>query len=96
MKPSLIDEFILFSKYLSFTETAKALGITEPTLSKHMQQLESALEIKLIARRRKNALTPAGDYFLRNIYALNERYETIVENCQKLQDSPQEIKGRQS
>ena len=81
MGQSLLDEFIVFSRYLSFTNAAEELHMTESALSKHMQRLERDLGIKLIARGRQVALTPAGDYFLRNIYALTERYESIVDAC---------------
>lgn len=49
-----------------FTEAAKRLGVSQPTLSRHLQSLEQELGVRLLTRTpRGAALTDPGQRFLR-------------------------------
>ncbi len=49
-----------------FTEAAKRLGVSQPTLSRHLQALEQELGVRLLTRTpRGAALTDPGQRFLR-------------------------------
>lgn len=45
-----LREFTELAKHLNFTETARVLGMSQPTLSKHMSALERDLRITLFER----------------------------------------------
>jgi DNA-binding transcriptional LysR family regulator len=45
---------------LSFTKAATELFITQPAVSKHIQELEEAYKVKLLTERVLNFLTQAG------------------------------------
>ena len=59
-----IEVFVAIVKENGFTRAAERLGITQPTVSLHLQTLEKELGVKLIDRDgRKVMLTPAGRIF---------------------------------
>ena len=65
--------FIDIAETLSFTESAKRCGITQPALSKAITQMEEELGFKLFNRSSRAVhLTPAGDVFF------NEDRKSVV------------------
>jgi len=55
--------FAAFARRRSFSAAAAELRISQPAISKHIADLESALGLKLVERtRRDGALTSAGDF----------------------------------
>ncbi len=60
-----VKMFSLLAKKLNYTETAKALDVSQPTLSRKIKQLEEYLNVTLIHRRGNTiSLTPQGKGFL--------------------------------
>ena len=56
-----LESFVAIVKYKSFTNAAKHLYISQPTISSHMQALEEELQTPLIIRTTKNIeITPRG------------------------------------
>ena len=69
MELKQLESFVAVVVYKSFTEAAKQLYISQPTISTHIQALEKELETKLIVRTTKSIeLTKRGA----------ERYECAV------------------
>ena len=74
---NLLAEFVLLARYLNFSKTAQELNLTQPTLSRHIVQLEEELGMQLFRRDKQSVtLTEAGALFLlvvdnisRNLYA---------------------------
>ena len=57
--------FVKVAEMLSFSKAAKALYITQSTLSQQIKQLEDELDIALLFRNNHNvSLTEAGETFL--------------------------------
>lgn len=55
--------FAAFARQRSFSAAAAELRISQPAVSKHIAELEEALELKLVKRsKRDGALTEAGDF----------------------------------
>lgn len=55
--------FAAFARQKSFSAAASELRISQPAVSKHIADLETALGLKLVERtRRQGALTGAGDF----------------------------------
>lgn len=64
----ILRTFQVAARHLNFHQTASALYLSQPTVSKHIQQLEDELGCELFERwGRSLRLTPAGERFL--IYA---------------------------
>ncbi len=60
-----IEVFVAIAREKSFTKAAEVLGISQPTVSLHLQSLEKELRVKLFDREGKSiSLTPAGKVFL--------------------------------
>lgn len=68
-----LRSFLVLGKTLHFNKAADRLFISQPALTKQIQQLEAQLEVKLFLRsKRKVALTPAGEYLMKEAeYMLN-------------------------
>ena len=60
--------FAAFARQRSFSAAAAELSISQPAISKHIAELEHALELKLVERaRRDGALTKAGDFVANHV-----------------------------
>ena len=77
MDTRLLTYFLAVAKEGNVTKAAEALHITQPTLSRQMQDLETMMETSLFDRnKRKITLTEAG-------YLLKERAEEILDLVDK-------------
>lgn len=60
-----LQSFVAISKYKNFSKAAKALYLTQPTISHHIQTLEDELNATILVRTSKNvSLTKAGQLLL--------------------------------
>ena len=71
-------EFICLSSDLNYAKTAKKLHISQPSLSRHIADLEKELGFKLFERA-PLALTPAGKFYLESISGIIEQIDDVVE-----------------
>ena len=81
MKIEHLTEFAVLARYLNFSVAAKKLYLTQPSLSSHIQSMESELRVELFDRGAELSLTPAGSSFLQNAQRLLAEYEAAVEEC---------------
>lgn len=73
-----LQVFIAVANRLSFTKAASELYITQPAVSKHIQELEENYKIKLFDRKgSKISLTQAGEILLKYCKNIFEIYRTI-------------------
>ena len=86
---SRIGIFIEVAKQESFTKAAEKLGITSSAISKQVQNLEEALQIKLLNRTtRKVSLTEEGlRFYERTSRAINDIRE-VTEELNELKTTP--------
>ena len=60
-----LQSFVAISKYKNFSKAAKALYLTQPTISHHIQTLEDELKTTILVRTSKNvSLTKSGQLLL--------------------------------
>lgn len=85
MNLNKMREFIEFTGYMNFTTAAKSMHMSQPSLSKHIRDIESEIGVSLVVRRgvgEENILTPAGQVFLERTQTLLKDYNDIVLECQ--------------
>ncbi len=87
MDIKLLREFMTFAECLNFTVAAKNLHISQPTLSRHLAELEKDLGTKLVIHEKATGLTYAGKILLgeasRMIRCEDELRARILEASEK-------------
>ena len=74
-----LHEFLTLAKYLNFSKSARALNITQPTLSRHILQLETELGVQLFIRDSQSVrLTEAGRFFVQEAEKIVECYDNAA------------------
>jgi len=78
-----INYFLAVSKCLSFSEAARRLYITQPTLSRQIAAMEAELNMQLFLREKKNIrLTPAGAVLFEEFSDFIKRYNDSIQKAQ--------------
>src|SRR5204863_1047857 len=94
--PELLDirhlrYFLAVAEAGSFTRAADRLGISQPSVSQQMRDLEAGLRVPLFQRRGKRILlTPRGLIFQEHARALLHQLENFL---QELNSEPGELRG---
>lgn len=88
MNISLLEEYIVFAKHLSFSAAARELHLTQPALSTHMQNLESEVGRSLIQRGKPITLTNAGYQLLEGAQEIVELYHNVLKQTRSTDDTP--------
>lgn len=79
-----IEYFFAVARHLSFTEAAKGLYISQPSLSKQIAILESEIGVKLFFRTKRDVrLTPAGVVLLKELGGVIEHIESAIEKARQ-------------
>ena len=85
MRIEHINEFIVLAHYANYTAAAKALYISQPTLSSHIAGLEKELGAPLFERSSSQVkLTPVGREFLKGSNDIIARYDAMIRSINKL------------
>lgn len=86
MNTRQIQYAIALSKTLNFSQTADELGITQPSLSKQIMNLENELGVKLFNRNHSPmTLTPAGEFFVIHAQELIYKEDQMVKGLESFQ-----------
>ena len=87
-----LNAFITLVSEGSFTNAAKALGISQPALSQRIQSLEADLEATLIIREKSGLiLTDAGQRVLKYGHTIGNLEDELLNN---LESDENELKGQ--
>lgn len=85
MEIQRIKEFIRLGEYLSYSRAAKALYISQSTLSDHIVSIEKEVGVKLVERSTSSVdLTEAGWFFFEQAQGIIEDYERLLCGCRSL------------
>lgn len=77
--------FLEVARYLSFTEAAEALNLTQPAVSAKIKSLEASLGVELFQRLgRKIRLTPVGTYLLEKGPSLLELESRLTQEIEEI------------
>jgi LysR family cyn operon transcriptional activator len=83
--------FLAVAEAGSFSRAADRLGISQPSVSQQMRDLEAGLRVSLFQRRGKRILlTSAGLIFQEHARAIVRQFETLL---QELSSAPQTLRG---
>ena len=88
MESAYLREFVEFSKYLNFSSAARALHMSQSSLSKHIADIEKTLGFNLINHSNPPTLTKAGIAFLEMCEEVFFIYDSAVEHCRTLAINP--------
>ena len=92
MNLSRIEYFLAAAEYLNFTTAAKALYITQPSLSKQIALLEDELGVQLFVRKPRDLqLTPAGKLLQYEFNKLMPEIDSITEKVKRLNNEKCEM-----
>ncbi len=81
---------ILLSETRNFSQVAARLGMSQPSLSKHILTLESELGIKLFDRNHSPmTVTPAGEYFLQEARELLYKQDQMYKGLDRFKSGKQ-------
>jgi len=81
-----LQSFLVLAEELHFRNAAEKLFISQPGLSKQIQQLESHLGVKLLERDRRNVrLTVCGAYLQKQIAYLNGFLTNTITHLRNLE-----------
>ncbi len=70
--------FLAVANNLNFTKASKELGISQPAVTKHIQELESAYKVELFSRQAgRIELTPRGKVFREHAQGIVQAYEDL-------------------
>lgn len=73
-----METFLTVCKYMSFTQAAKVLNLTQPAVSQHIKYLEKKFDTPLLIRERKNlVLSPAGEILRSSLESMRNDENTI-------------------
>ncbi|MET3432815.1 DNA-binding transcriptional LysR family regulator [Herbaspirillum seropedicae] len=79
-----LQAFIAVARQSSFRAAAEGLFITQPALSRRIENLEQALQERLFDRTtRRVSLTPAGELFLVHAQAVMEELELAIKSVEQ-------------
>lgn len=85
MDLQILTEFSVLAETLSFQKAAEQLGISHPTLTKHMQKLETELGEELLIRTTRSVeLSPYGQIYQRYIQQILTLHNSALQDLRQL------------
>jgi DNA-binding transcriptional LysR family regulator len=82
MKLELLSEYVTLVKHQSFTNAARELYLTQPSLSGHISSMEKELGFFLVDRNSSSfGITPAGSTFLEYAQQIIDSYAEAKSRC---------------
>ncbi|USH05334.1 LysR family transcriptional regulator [Grimontia kaedaensis] len=80
-----ISAFLALAQHESFTKAAEYLGVSQPTLSRHVARLENKIGAELVLRDTRNVeLTELGRIFASDLAKGADRIQLAYQNAQKM------------
>jgi len=80
-----INYFMAVARHLSFTEAAKSLYTSQPTISRQISLLEQQIGVQLFERTKRSVvLTPAGSLLVRELSEINEKVVQVLEKTRNI------------
>ena len=91
MDTDRLHELLVLAGTMNFSRAAEKLFITQSTLSKHIQELESELGIAIFERDSHSVrLTNQGRLFVNDATAISKEYEAMIRHLRMTPASPKD------
>lgn len=90
MDLAMFHEFTELVRHESYTSAAKALNMSQPTLSRHVEALERELNAQLVASVLPVRLTAAGEAVFQSATRMGDVYEALQEDLASLRHVDEE------
>ena len=82
-----LEYFLELGRTRSFTKAAQNLSVSQPSITKAVQQLEQELGVTLFDRNQKPiAMTPRGQLFFERVSAILQSLQTAAEEVSRLSE----------
>ena len=78
MEMGYLREFIVFSSHMNVSKAARALHVSQPTLSHHIQALEKYFGVPLVNREGGLKLTNAGRVLVEEAAGIDMRFNMMI------------------
>lgn len=89
MSFKLLHYFVVLAEHGSISAAAKALNISQPTLSENIAKLEKLLDLQLAVRTRRGIqITDAGVRLRDGGEALLRNFDTLIDELRMISDEP--------
>ena len=80
-----MDILLKIRNTLNFNRAAEDIGISQPSLSYQVKQIEQEIGFTVFERSGKGVfMTPAGEQFCLSLFSIREEYRRILEQCQNM------------
>ncbi|MGB3313164.1 MAG: LysR family transcriptional regulator, partial [Albidovulum sp.] len=90
---ALLRTFLTVAETRNLSVAAAELGLSQPTVSQHLQQLETNLGLKLLRREtRPFGMTPAAEVLLQELPGSIARLEALLVKVRTSQESRQVLR----
>jgi len=74
-----IEYFLAVARHLNFTEAAKSLYVSQPSISKQISLFEHEIGTPLLIRTKRSVrLTPAGTVLLKKLRGIHEQIDAAI------------------
>lgn len=81
--------FLVLVEYLNYTKAAQILSISQPTVTKHIQYLESNLGVKLFHYQNRNLeLTKKGELLRDHVILINRQINDLLHTLNTQSEEP--------
>ncbi len=85
IKLDYIREYLTLVETLNFSKTAELMYITQPSLSRHVAELEEEMGAKLLIRSTRSVvLTPAGEEVYRCFKNIEKEFRQLKEQTERM------------
>lgn len=92
-----LQYLVALAREKHFTRAARECGVTQPTLSGRIRQLEQELGVPIVARgQRFHGLTPEGERVLAWAHAILDNWSALQQEISSLRSSSATLTGRLS
>jgi DNA-binding transcriptional LysR family regulator len=77
--------FVVLGEELHFRRAAERLHLSQPALTRSIQQLEHAVGLELVKRDNRNvSLTPAGEEYLKGLRSILSTFESATDRARRV------------
>ena len=91
---SLLQSFAAVAEYGSLSAAARAIGVSQPTLSRHVSELEKMIGQRLFSRTHAGLyLSPEGEHLIHHVELMNDAAHHFILQTESNNNKPEALSG---